>query len=375
MADGITYAFTSEQEAFRKSVRRFLEDKSPLSVVRQAIDSHNGYDRDVWALMAQQLGLQSTVIPAQFGGSGFSFVELGIVLEEMGSSLMCGPFFATVALAANVLLCSGDETAMSDFLPDLASGEKTATFAYIEQTGSPGLDSVQMKATREHTQWVLEGRKLFVLDGASADLILVTARTSTGLSLFAVDASVCGLTRRELPTLDLTRRQAEVCFERAPARLIGAEGQALDGLSHALDLASVALALEQVGGAERCLMSAVDYAKMRVQFGRPIGSFQAIKHKCADMFVSLESAKTAAYHAAHLAADDDPELSVAAPLAKAFCSEAFSAVAAENIHIHGGVGFTWEHDAQLYFRRAKASEVLLGSPSFHREVLAQRLGV
>ena len=216
---------------------------------------------------------------------------------------------------------------------------------------------------------------MFVLDGHTADLILVAARTSAGVSLFAVDGGASGLTRTALSTMDQTRKQAKVEFDNTPARLIGADGAGWNVLSTVLDLAAVALAAEQVGGAQKCLDMAVEYAKVRVQFGRPIGSFQAIKHKCADMLLEVESAKSAAYYAGWCAAEMNEELPSVASLAKAYCSEAYFHAAAENIQIHGGIGFTWEHPAHLYFKRAKSSELLFGDPTYHRELLAQRIGI
>ena len=217
--------------------------------------------------------------------------------------------------------------------------------------------------------------KNYVLDGNTANLILVTATSAQGLSLYAVDAAAAGLTRTALPTMDQTRKQSRLEFSNTPATLIGTDGGALAGLERTLQMAAAALAAEQVGGAQRVLNNAVDYAKNRVQFGRPIGSFQAIKHKCADMLLDVESAKSAAYYAAWAAQEDSDELPIAASLAKSFCSEAYFHCAAENIQIHGGIGFTWEHHAHLYFKRAKSTELLLGDPAYHRELLAQRLGI
>jgi alkylation response protein AidB-like acyl-CoA dehydrogenase len=216
---------------------------------------------------------------------------------------------------------------------------------------------------------------MFVIDGHTAQLILVAARTGSDVSLFAVDGSAAGLTRTPLSTMDQTRKQARLEFSGVPARLVGAEGQGWPVLVKALDLAAVALAAEQVGGAQKVLEMSVEYAKVRVQFGRPIGSFQAIKHKCADMLLEVESAKSAAYYAGWAAAEDNDELPVVASLAKAYCSDAYFHAAAENIQIHGGIGFTWEHPAHLYFKRAKSSELMLGDPTYHREQLAQRIGI
>jgi alkylation response protein AidB-like acyl-CoA dehydrogenase len=371
----MNFAFSEEQEELRSAVRRFLADKSPETEVRRLMETTEGYDPAVWQLMAEQLGLQSLTIPEEYGGSGFSYVELIVVLEEMGAALLCAPYFSTVALAANAVLTSGDESAMKYLLPGLASGETIGTLALTEDSGRWDLDGVEMQATAEGDGWRLSGHKMYVLDGHTADLVLVAARTPAGLSLFGVKGDAAGLTRTPLPTMDQTRKQARLEFDGVDAWLVGEDGGAAAGLTKTLDLAAVALAAEQVGGAQHCLDSSVEYAKTRIQFGRPIGSFQAIKHKCADMLLEVESAKSAAYYAGWAAAEDSDELPVVAALSKSYCSEAYFHAAAENIQIHGGIGFTWEHDAHLYFKRAKSSELLLGDPSYHRELLAQRIGL
>jgi alkylation response protein AidB-like acyl-CoA dehydrogenase len=371
----MNFAFSEEQEELRRAVRRFLEDKSPMTEVRRLMETTEGYDPAVWEQMANQLGLQAMTIPEEYGGAGFGYVELTVVLEEMGAALLCAPYFSTVALAANCLLSSGDESAKKDFLPGIAAGETVATLAFTEDSGRWDVEAITMEASRQGDGWALSGSKMFVLDGHSAQLVLVAARTGAGVSLFAVEGDSAGLTRTPLATMDQTRKQARLEFASTPARLVGEDGGAGPVLSRTLDLAAVALAAEQVGGAQRCLDMSVDYAKTRIQFGRPIGSFQAIKHKCADMLLEVESAKSAAYYAGWAAAEDSDELPVVASLAKSYCSEAYFHAAAENIQIHGGIGFTWEHDAHLYFKRAKTSELLLGDPTYHRELLAQRIGI
>jgi alkylation response protein AidB-like acyl-CoA dehydrogenase len=371
----MNFAFSDEQEELRTAVRRFLAEKSPESEVRRLMDTTDGYDPAVWSQMADQLGLQSLTIPEEFGGSGFTYVELLVVLEEMGAALLCAPFFSSVALGANALLTSGDDEAKKSYLPGIASGETIATLAITEENGKWDFSGIELAATQKDGGWVLNGAKMFVIDGHVANLVIVAARTTAGVTLFAVDGEAAGLTRTPLPTMDQTRKQARLQFADVPAVLIGEDGGAEAGLSKTLDLAAVALAAEQVGGAQHVLDASVEYAKTRIQFGRPIGSFQAIKHKCADMLLEVESAKSAAYYAAWAAAEDSDELPVVASLAKSYCSEAYFHSAAENIQIHGGIGFTWEHPAHLYFKRAKSSELLLGDPSYHRELLAQRIGI
>ena len=371
----MNFAFSEEQEELRKSVRKFLEQKSDSPEVRRLMETEEGYDPDVWNQMAQQLGLQGLAIPEEYGGSGYSYVELIVVLEEMGRALLAAPYFSTVALAANAILASGDDSAKKELLPGIASGETIAALAFTEDSGRWDEEGIQMEATKSGDGYSLTGSKMFVIDGHTANLLIVAARTAAGISLFAVDGDASGLSRTALQTMDQTRKQAKVEFANTPARLIGTEGEGGSALGKTLDLAAVALAAEQVGGAQKCLEMAVEYAKVRVQFGRPIGSFQAIKHKCADMLLEVESAKSAAYYAGWAAAEDSDELPVVASLAKAYCSDAYFHAAAENIQIHGGIGFTWEHDAHLYFKRAKSSELLLGDPTYHREVLAQRIGL
>jgi alkylation response protein AidB-like acyl-CoA dehydrogenase len=369
------FAFTDEQEQLRAFVRQFLEEKSSEETVRELMDTEAGFDAAVWSQMAEQLGLQSLIIPETFGGQGFGWVELIVVLEEMGRSLLCAPFFSTAVLATSALLLSDDEEAARDYLPKMANGELIATVAMTEENGRWDESGVTATATADGDSWKLNGAKHYVLDGHTAGLIIVAARTAAGVSLFAVDGDAAGMTRTPLATMDQTRKQAKIELSDTPGRLVGADGTGWDVLVRVLDRAAVGLAAEQVGGAQMVLDMAVEYAKVRVQFGRPIGSFQAIKHKCADMLLEVESAKSAAYYAAWCAAEDNDELPAMASLAKSYCSEAYFHATAENIQIHGGIGFTWEHPAHLYFKRAKSSELLFGDPTYHRELLAQRIGI
>lgn len=371
----VNFAFTEEQDQLREFVRSFLNEKSPESEVRRLMETEDGYEKAVWQQMAEQLGLQSLIIPEEYDGQGFGFVELGIILEEMGRSLLCSPFFSTVVLGANTLIHSGDDSAKADYLPKIASGETIATLALAEESGRWTEDAITLPASETAEGWTLDGSKMYVTDGAVADLILVAARTDAGVSLFAAESGASGMTVESLATMDMTRKQAKVTFDNTPVRLIGTDGEAWQVLQTVLDLAAVGLAAEQVGGAQMCLEMSVEYAKVRVQFGRPIGSFQAIKHKCADMLLQVESAKSAAYYASWCAAELNDELPSVASLAKAYCSEAYFHAASENIQIHGGIGFTWEHPAHLYFKRAKSSEILFGDPSYHRELLAERIGI
>jgi alkylation response protein AidB-like acyl-CoA dehydrogenase len=367
------WTFTAEQDELRRSIRRFLEQKSASADVRRLMETDDGYDPAVWAQMAEQLGLQGLALPEENGGSGFSFVEQAVVLEEMGRALLCAPYFASVVLAGTALVESGDEGAQKELLPGIADGTTIATLALVEDRGGWGVDGLATTARRDGDGYLLDGTKTFVLDGKLAGLLLVVALADGGPSLFAVDGDASGMTRRLLDTLDMTRKLAQVDLAATPGRLVGAEGDAARIVERTLQRAAVALAAEQVGAAQKCLESSVDYAKLRVQFGRPIGSFQGIKHKCSDMLLEVESAKSAVLYAAWAVAEDTAEAPLVASLAKAYCSDAFTSAATETIQIHGGIGFTWEHDAHLFYRRAKSSELLLGSPQLHRDKVAALL--
>ncbi|MCH5675580.1 acyl-CoA dehydrogenase family protein [Streptomyces gilvus] len=370
------FSFSEEQEELRKVVRSFLAAHSAETDVRRISEGAEGYDRQVWRRMAGELGLQGLAVPEEYGGAGFGYPELGVVFEEMGRALLCAPYFSSVALAAEVLLRSGDELAAKDLLPGICAGTTVATLALTEESGLWTEDGVSLSAARTGDGWTLSGVKTYVPDGHLADLLLVVARGQNGVSLFAVDATAPGLTRTRLPTLDQTREQARLEFEGTPARLIGSSGTAWPVIERALATAGILLAAEQVGSAASTLATAVEYAKARVQYGRPIGSFQGIKHLCADLLTELESARSAAYGGLWaLQSGDEQEIRVAAALAQVYCSETFTRVAAGSIQVHGAIGFTWEHPAHLYFKRAKSTEVLLGSPAHHRELLAAALGL
>ncbi len=367
--------FTSEHRALRSSVRQFLERSCPEPEVRRVMDTAAGCDPTVWKQLCDELALTSLAIPEEFGGTGCGPVETGIVFEEMGRAMFCGPYFATVALAANLLQSLGDRQAMATYLPRIASGNTVATVALAERSCRWDAEGITVAALPSSDGWRLDGHKLFVVDGCLADLILVVARTAGGISVFAVDGIAPRLERTPMTTIDQTRKLASLHLDNVAGVLLGEEGRAWPAVSRTIDLAAVALAAEQVGGAERVLEMAADYARTREQFGRPIGSFQAIKHRCADMLVEVESARSMAYYAMWAGAEASGELPVAASLAKAFCSEAFAGVAAGNIQVHGGIGFTWEHPAHIYFKRAKTSQVLFGDPAYHRELAARRLGI
>lgn len=368
------FGTSQEQQELRDSVKRFVADRAPLARVRELMDAGE-IDLEVWSQAGAQLGLPGIAIPEEYGGSGFTFNEQAIVLEELGAGLYGGPYLASAVLAATALLASPGEAARQRFLPGIAAGETIATLAFTEDGGSWDPASIRLAASRHGDGWVLDGHKSFVLSGASAGLILVAAVAGGGLSLFAVDAAASGLTATALPTLDQTRGLARLEFSAVPAGLIGSAGDATAILDRVLDVAAVALAAEQLGGAQRALDITVDYTKARHQFGRPIGSFQALKHRMADLLMEVESLRSAVAYAASAVADGSDEVPVLASLVKAYASETYFHVAAEMIQMHGGIGFTWEHDAHLFFKRAKSSELFLGDGAYHRERLAQRIGL
>ncbi|SNQ46574.1 Acyl-CoA dehydrogenase [Frankia canadensis] len=369
----------AERRELRDTARRFLAERSSEQDVRRLMDGP-GHDPALWELMGRDLGWQGLAIPDAHGGAGYGWDELVIVFEEMGRALLGAPFLATVALAAGALLESGDVEAQARYLPDLAAGRVVATLAAAGDDGLPDLEAVGVRATRAAQDgWRLTGRVPFVLDGQHAALVLLPARTPDGVTLFAVDVPGAGVEVTALETLDLTRGLAVVRVDDTPARQVGRSGDGARIVGRALEFGSVALAAEQTGGAARCLDMAVGYARTREQFGRPIGSFQAVKHICADIFVAVEAARSALFEATRQAnrhvAGAAAELSAAAHLAQAICSESFVHAATANIQVHGGIGFTWEHPAHLYFRRARSSEILLGTPAHHRREYARLLGL
>ncbi len=370
----MTFGFTEEQQELRSTTARFLEEKSSSAKVRELMETAEGFDEGTWKQMAD-LGWFAMAIPEEYGGIGFGFVEVTVLMEEMGKRLLPSPYFSSVVLAANAILNAGTEDQKKELLPGIADGTTRATLAFVEPSGKWEIDSIETSASGSGDSWTISGDKSYVIDGATANLLVVAAKTPAGISLFTVDPDAEGVTRTPLQTLDMTRKQAKIGFSNTPAKPLGTDGAGAEALSKTLDQAAAALAAEMVGGSQACLDASTTYAKERYQFGRPIGSFQAIKHKCANMLMEVEMARSAAYYAGWAAAEDPDELPLAASLAKAYCSDAYFHAAAENIQIHGGIGFTWEHDAHLYFRRAKSSEIYLGDATYHRELVAQKLGV
>ncbi|MFD0494211.1 acyl-CoA dehydrogenase family protein [Streptomyces rhizosphaericus] len=366
---------TDEQRQLRTVLRDFYAETSGVEDLRTHLATPRGYDEALWARLAREIGVHGLAVPEEYGGSGFTFAELAVALEESGRALYCGPLLPTVVLAAHALLLSGDRTACERYLPRIADGTLTATVAGFDD-GVPGV-----AAERGSGGWVLRGQTDFVLDGAGAELILVRAGTPAGPRLFACEPAPDSCRRTPRRVLDETRRQALVEFRGAPAAAVGAadgaEGTA-DGtegaVSATLDAGRAALAAEQVGGSGHALDATVAFVAQRHQFGRPIGSFQAVKHRLADVLVALEAARSASAYATACAAVASPQLPVAACAAAVVCSETFRLATAEYVQLHGGIGFTWEHPAHLYVRRARGAEVLFGTADQHRARLAGLVG-
>ncbi len=368
------FSFTEEHDELRATIRAFLAEHSDESAVRAQMAGERGYDPEVWTLLAEQLGLAGLIIPEEHGGAGMGYVELLVAMEEMGRALLCAPYLGTSVLSTNALLTCADAATQKELLAGIAAGRTIVSLAHAEPNGRWDVAGIAMRARAKGDGFELDGTKSWVLDGHVADTLLVAARTDEGIGLFRVDARAEGLTRTLVPSLDTTRKLATIELAATPARLVS-RGDQTANLERVLALAVGALTAEQVGGAQRCLEMATDYAKTRLQFGRPIGSYQAIKHKCADMLVAVEFAKSAAYAACFAVAGGADDVLESVALAKAYCSEAYFRVAAENIQIHGGMGFTWEHPAHLYFKRAKASDLLFGDAAHHRDRLAEHVGI
>ena len=352
------FRFTPEQHDLRRAVRRFCTEQVDEPTVRRLMESDTGHDPALWARLGAELGVLGLAVPEELGGAGGGLVDQAVVAEEFGAGLVPGPLFGTVGLAVPALVALGGD----ELLDELVEGRRTAGFAVPDRGGRFDPELVTVTAA----DGALTGELSQVVDG-SADVLLVAARIGDGIGLYATE----GGDRTALSTLDQTRRQARVRFDATPARLLATGAEAETAITAALRTGAALLAAEQVGGAQRLLDLTVAYAGTRLQFGRPIGSFQAVKHRCADMLVLVEHARSAAYHAAWALQDgtDDPDLAVS--VAQATCSAAYQQVAADTVQLHGGIGFTWEHPAHLYYKRAITDAALLGSPAAHRERIAQ----
>jgi alkylation response protein AidB-like acyl-CoA dehydrogenase len=372
VADPIAFSRTDEQTMLGDTLREFLEATITFDAVREASLTETAIDRDVWDGL-REMGLVGLHVPEEYGGAGYSVAETAIVFEELGRLVVPVPLLSTV-MATEAILVSGSDAQKAALLPPIASGARIASLAVFEDAHD--VDSIETLAEAVEQGWTLSGTKRYVIDAPNADQFIVSARTSDGVGLFVVDAEAEGLSVVPTPALDATRPLGEVSL-----RAVAVETDAYLGgvpcgnaVTSALDIGVVAVAQEQAGGAQRCLEMSVEYANDRYQFGRAIGSFQAVKHMCADMLVSVEHAKSVAWHAAR-SIDDPDEARIAVPLAMSVCSDAYMKAAGDTIQIFGGIGFTWEHDAHLYFKRAKSTSLLLGSVDSYRDRLADAIGI
>jgi alkylation response protein AidB-like acyl-CoA dehydrogenase len=361
------YVFTEEQGELRKAVRKFAAENFDEPAVRRLMESDPTFDAKVWARLGGELGVLGLSVPESDGGVGGTLVDQAVAVEELGAQLACGPLFGTVYLAIPALVAAPAGTARDELLTDLVEGRRTAAFAVTDAAGAFDADAVGVTASGDELTGTVEQ----VVDGSAADVLLVAAKGPDGVALYALDGAGSGIARTALDTLDLTRPQANVEFTGAPATLIAGPTEAPAVIERALQVGAALLAVEQVGAAQHLLDLSVEYAKTRLQFGRPIGSFQAVKHRLADVLVDVEHARSTAYHAIWALSDGSDDPALATSIAQAVCSAALSHVATDAIQVHGGIGFTWEHQAHLYFKRAATDAVLLGSAEQHRARVAE----
>jgi alkylation response protein AidB-like acyl-CoA dehydrogenase len=378
----MNFGFSEDQEMLRDATRKFLDNECPTTFVRKMMEDDSAHATEMWKKVAEQ-GWPAILIAEEHGGIGGSFLDMVVILEEMGRSLLPGPFFATALLGTPAIIAGGSDEQKKAILPGVAAGETTLTLALAEKSGRYDAGGVSLAATAKGSDFSLSGEKFFVPDAHVADQIVVAARTGPGnagdgVTLFVVDAKAPGVTTTQLKTVDMTRRQCHVAFQDVAvsgAQVLGEVGKGWPIVQRALDQAMAGLCAEMVGTGQQGLDMAVEYAKERVQFGKPIGSFQAIKHKCVDMMVQVENARSLTYYAAWTVDENVPEARQAVPMAKAYCSDMCKTVTSEAIQVHGGIGFTWEHDMHLFYRRGLASEAAFGSAPVHREVVAQELNL
>jgi alkylation response protein AidB-like acyl-CoA dehydrogenase len=372
------FGFNQEQELLRATARKFLENECPSEFVRQRMAEPAGVTAEFWAKLAEQ-GWLGLIYPEEYGGTGLGFVDLAVLMEEMGRAVMPGPFFSTVLLGGLTILEAGSAAQKKEWLGKIGEGQAKATLAFTEPNARWDAAAVTVAAREAGGKFTLSGTKLFVLDAHVADVLVVAARTregkrpEEGLSLFLVPKGAKGLAVKLLPTMDQTRKLCEVTFTDVTVgaeALLGPRDGAWAPLARVLDRATVALCAEMCGGAQRVLDMTTDYAKIRIAFGKPIGSYQGVKHRAADMLVEIENAKSLTYYAAWAVDENVPEAALAASMAKAYVSDAYRKVSGTGIQLHGGIGFTWEHDLHLYFKRAKASEFTFGDATYHRERVA-----
>jgi len=374
----LDFGFSEEQEMLRDAAKRFLADNCSTKFVRQMMADPTAHDAAFWSKLVGQ-GWPGLLIPAQYGGADGTFLDMTVIVEELGKALIPGPFFAAALLGAPVFLEGASDALKKEFLPKMAEGKFIATVAIAEAAGRFDAGGIELKAAKKGAGYTLSGEKFFVPDAQVADAIVVAARTGSGtgqngITLLCVPTTEKGVIITQLKTVDMTRRVCHVKFDQVQAdTVIGKENEGWTVLARVLDVATAALSTEMVGTAQKALDIAVEYAKTRVQFGKPIGSFQAIKHKCVDMMVAVENARSLAYYAAWTVDERVPEAGTAVPMAKAYASDMAKNVTSEAIQVHGGIGFTWEHDMHLYHRRALAGEANLGNAPIHRETVAKSL--
>jgi len=375
-----------EQELLRSTARKFFDNECASETVRKLMDGPEGMTPDLWKKIAEQ-GWTGLIFPDEHGGMGLGFVDLVVLMEEMGRSVVPGPFFSTVLLGGLAIREAGTDAQKKAWLPKISSGEARATLAWMEPSAELGARGITLQAAAKGAGFTLDGTKLFVHDAHTADVIVVAARTSSGqnppaggqnpedgVSLFLVPKGTPGLSVTLLPTMDQTRKLCAVGLKNVALGAEALMGQAGSGwapLARVIDRATVALCAEMCGGAQKVLEMTVEYAKIRQAFGRPIGSYQGVKHKAADMLVDVENSKSITYYAAWAMDEGVPEGQLAVSMAKAYVSDAYRRVSGAGIQLHGGIGFTWEHDLHLYFKRAKGSEFTFGDATWHRERVAQ----
>lgn len=375
----MNFGFTEEQELLRRTARKFFENECPSAVVRTLMDGPEGMTPELWAKIAEQ-GWLGLIHPEEYGGMGLGFVDLVVLMEEMGRAAVPGPFFSTVLLGGLAIAEAGGDSQKKQWLPRIVAGDTRVTLGWMEPSATLGPQGIALQATQSGGRFTLAGTKLFVHDAHTADAIVVAARTGggkgaeEGVSLFLLPKGTPGLEVKLLPTMDQTRKLCEVTLKGVtvgPDALLGEAGAGWKPLGRVLDRATVALCAEMCGGAQKVLDMTVEYAKIRQAFGRPIGSYQGVKHRAADMLVDVENSKSITYYAAWAMDEGVPEGPLAVSMAKAYVSDASRRVAAAGIQLHGGIGFTWEHDLHLYFKRAKGSEFTFGDATYHRERVAQ----
>jgi alkylation response protein AidB-like acyl-CoA dehydrogenase len=374
----MNFGFNDEQELLRSTARKFFENEVGSDTVRRLMETPEGMSPELWAKLAEQ-GWLGLVFPDQYDGMGLGLVDLVVLMEEMGRAVVPGPYFSTVLLGGLAILEAGSEAQKKEWLPKIAAGDKRVALAWMEPSAQLGPAGVTLGAVEKGGRYTLSGTKLFVHDAHTADAVVVAARTrpgsgADGVSLFLLPRGAKGLEVTLLPTMDQTRKLCEVTLADVTVgadALLGAAGSGWAPLARVLDRATVALSAEMCGGAQKVLDMTVEYAKIRQAFGRPIGSYQGVKHRAADMLVDVENSKSITYYAAWALDEGSPEAPLAVSMAKAYVSDAFRRVSAAGIQLHGGIGFTWEHDLHLYFKRAKGSEFTFGDATHHRERVAQ----